>query len=95
VSRATVYRTLETLAERGLVVRVSHPGAAVRYDIKVHRHHHLVCELCGSITDFDNETLDGVELPDLTRAGFQAHDFSVHVRGVCKDCARDRERDKQ
>ncbi len=86
VSRATVYRTLETLAECGLLVRVCHPGAAARYDVNTQRHHHLVCDLCGSITDFEEPSLNGLSMPDLSTAGFRMRDFSVHVRGICENC---------
>jgi Fe2+ or Zn2+ uptake regulation protein len=86
ISRATVYRTLETLVEHGLIVRVCHPGAAARYDVRLARHHHLVCDRCGAIADFDAAALDGLALPDFRRAGFTVRDFSVHVRGTCKAC---------
>jgi Fe2+ or Zn2+ uptake regulation protein len=88
ISKATVYRTLEVLVERGLVVRVCHPGTAVRYDVKTRRHHHLVCDACGRIKDFEAAALDRLVLPDLGGTGFRMRDFSVHVRGLCEACAR-------
>ncbi|MEQ8764408.1 MAG: transcriptional repressor [Planctomycetota bacterium] len=87
VSRATVFRTLDLLVERGLLIRVCHPGAAARYDVKTRRHHHLVCDLCGRITDFDDAELDELALPDFDPAGFQVRDYSVHVRGLCHACS--------
>ena len=88
VSRATVYRTLETLAEHGLLTRVCHPGAVARYDVKTRRHHHLVCESCGSINDFEEGRLDRIKLPEFG-SDFEVHDFSVHVRGLCRTCSAD------
>jgi Fur family peroxide stress response transcriptional regulator len=88
ISRATVYRTLETLVENGLLVRVSHHGAATRYDIRTDRHHHMVCDQCGAMTDFDEPRLDALRLPDLARAGFAVRDYSVEVRGLCRKCRR-------
>jgi Fur family peroxide stress response transcriptional regulator len=88
ISRATVYRTLETLVENGLIVRVSHHGAATRYDIRTDRHHHLVCDQCGAMTDFDEPGLDALRLPDFARAGFAVRDYSVQVRGRCRKCSR-------
>ena len=88
ISRATVYRTLETLVSLGLVVRVCHPDAVARYDVKTDRHHHLICEVCGRISDFDDPSLDALELPDFARAGFRVRDYSIHVRGVCGTCRR-------
>lgn len=94
VSRATVYRTLETLVERGLMVRVLHPSASTRYDLKVHRHHHLVCDGCGAVADLDDPVLDAlpIAIPVETKdpAGFQMLDYSVSVRGLCATCAATR-----
>ena len=87
VSRATIYRTLDALVKRGLLVRVCHPGAAVRFDVKTHRHHHIVCDRCGAIADFEAPALDNLPLPNLARVGFRIRDFSVHVRGLCRKCA--------
>lgn len=89
ISRATVYRTLETLVAHGLLLRVCHHGAATRYDIRTDRHHHLVCDVCGEMTDFEEPTLDALSLPDFARAGFRVRDFSIHVRGLCKRCSRE------
>ena len=86
VSRATVYRMLENLVQHGLLVRVCHPGAAARYDVKLHRHHHVVCDVCGRITDVEAPALDGLRLPQPPE-GFRVRDFSVHIRGLCKRCA--------
>lgn len=88
VSRATVYRTLEAFVSNAIVVRVCHPGSAVRYDVRVDQHHHLVCDACGKITDFDEPALDALPLPSVTRLGFRVQGFSVHVRGLCRSCAR-------
>jgi Fur family peroxide stress response transcriptional regulator len=86
VSRGTTYRTLDTLVALGLVVKVSHPGSSARYDAKVDRHHHLICDRCGGMTDLDSDALDRVQLPELAGTGFHVRDFSVHVRGLCQRC---------
>ena len=86
LSRATVYRTLETLVELDLAARIAHPGAALRYDPKAWRHHHLVCEGCGAVLDVE---LPGLELPPLPKssaAGFVVRDWSVQFTGRCASC---------
>ena len=67
ISRGTVYRTLDTLARLRLIVRVSHPGSAARYDGHTERHHHLVCEECGAIRDLEDAGLDALEIPRTRR----------------------------
>jgi len=90
ISKATAYRTLDTLVELGLVVRVSHPGRGARYDAKTARHHHLVCDGCGAVADLESRQLDALALPDLEPTGFRSRDFSVHVLGFCRDCRKNR-----
>lgn len=88
ISKATAYRTLDKLVELGLVVRVNHPRSVGRYDAKTHRHHHLVCEGCGAVADFESPALDEMRLPDLAPRAFAMRDFSVYVRGLCQHCNR-------
>jgi len=87
VSKATVYRTLDTLVELGLAERVGHPGSSARYDALLERHHHLVCDACGKITDVHSPSLDQIRLPSVRASGFVVRDFSVHIRGLCEQCS--------
>lgn len=87
LSRATVYRTLETLVELGLAVRIAHPGWEVRYDPRVDQHHHLVCDACGAVDDWEAPALARLPLPPRS-CGFQATRYTVQFRGLCADCAR-------
>jgi len=92
VSRTTVYRVLEELAEMGLIGKACHPGKAVRYDRRTDLHHHLVCLRCNSITDISDPQLDAVRVPDTGKYGFKVSDFRVQVRGLCKQCRKREER---
>ena len=49
VSLGTIYRTLDILRGIGLVQMFSHGGSAARYEAALDKHHHLVCEKCGTI----------------------------------------------
>lgn len=94
ISRTTVYRTMETLLELGVIRRVHLTGATCRFDGKVRRHHHLVCMRCNKITDIDDESLDQLPLPRRKLQGFQLRDFSVQFSGICSDCQRSTKRRK-
>src|SRR5260370_29087589 len=50
-SRATVYNNLRSLAQAGLVREVLSEGKAARFDASLHRHHHFICEACGTVED--------------------------------------------
>lgn len=86
VSRATVYRTLESFVRLGLLGKSAHHGSARRYDKNTTRHHHLMCVCCERTVDLDQPSLDRLRLPDVRRTGFQILDYSVHFTGVCSAC---------
>jgi len=88
LSRTTVYRTLDTLLELGVIRRVHLTGATSRFDGKIHRHHHLVCILCNRIIDIEDESLDQVPLPRRKLQGFEVDDYSVQFSGTCSDCRK-------
>src|SRR5260370_40866867 len=52
-SRATVYNSLRALIEANLVREVILEGSAARFDAKVHRHHHFICDRSGCVEDID------------------------------------------
>ena len=86
VGLASVYRTLELLADLGLAARV-HGGRAVRYDPRIDPHHHLVCDACGAVVDLDAE-VDLQPALELVRAsGAVPARAEVLVRGRCAACA--------
>lgn len=86
LSLATVYKTLQTLHEMGMVARVDSPAAQARYDAIVETHHHAVCTACGRIEDLFDPRLD--RLPEPKAAGFKIEGHSVHFHGLCAKCAR-------
>lgn len=51
ISRATVYRNLNLLAERGELAHVAVPNGADRYELRCDPHYHLCCSQCGKIFD--------------------------------------------
>jgi Fur family peroxide stress response transcriptional regulator len=88
LSLATVYKTLQTLHELGMVARVASPTARARYDAIVETHHHAVCAGCGKIEDLFDPRLDA--LPPPKTAGFKIAGHSVHFHGLCAKCAKAR-----
>ncbi len=89
VSRATVYRTLESLARMRAILKVGHGGSAVRYDGRIAMHHHLVCLRCNAIIDIAGAGLDATSLPDTAAFGFVVKDFRVQLSGLCRRCKSD------
>lgn len=91
ISRATVYRTLNSLVELGAIGRAHQLGAATRFDANAGHHHHLVCVQCNRVTDYMDARLDDLPLPDISGSGFRTTDYSIHFTGLCPDCQAGRE----
>ena len=51
ISFNTVYKTLETFCEKGLVLKVNPLHEAARYDGETSHHAHLICRRCRHIID--------------------------------------------
>ncbi|MGO9108433.1 MAG: Fur family transcriptional regulator [Thermoguttaceae bacterium] len=86
ISRTTVYRVLDTLANMGVIRRLHHAGVSSRFDGKMHRHHHLICKKCLKVTDLEDRTLNRLRVSHVNSEGFEIEDFSVHLIGICSAC---------
>lgn len=101
VSIATLYQNLQALSRHGLIKRIVGPDGAVRYDVNLAPHHHLVCERCGRLVDVGlSGPLDvrpvllsrhGLEQEpplDAAGAGWRIQGAQVEFRGTCPDCSQ-------
>jgi len=88
ISLATVYKTLHTFIESGLVRELSLHHGSLRVDTKLYPHHHLVCTGCKAVMDLDEESLRPATLVGKIPKGFRVQRMSVEVHGLCADCAR-------
>lgn len=90
IGLATVYRTLQLLSELSLIDKLNLDDGIVRYEIgemeAKHRHHHLICESCGSVVGVKDDMLDVLEEEFLVKYGFRVKDHVVKFYGVCKSC---------
>ncbi len=82
VGIVTVYRTLDLLSELGVVRRLD-LGDGPRYELAEDHHHHMVCESCGDVSEFDECPLGPIRLP---ASGFEVRSHSVEVYGRCAAC---------
>ena len=92
ISLDTIYRTLSTFAELGLIMRVPVTGDQGRFDAVTGPHHHFFCSSCNAIYDFTWDDFDCLELPDNSQSLGKALDRRVVVRGICEACLTQKER---
>ena len=93
VSLDTVYRTLWLLLDLGLINALGPSRERVRFDANTEVHHHFVCRQCGVIHDFTSPELDGVQIPEAIRDLGQGEKMHIEVRGLCRDCLKDKASD--
>lgn len=89
--RVTVYRTLKTFLDKGLVHKVLDDGGSLKYalctdncsnDAHHHDHVHFKCTRCGQTNCIDDVEVPPVKLP----AGYKATEINLLIQGVCKQC---------
>ena len=84
VGLVTLYRALDLLGELGIVRRLD-LGDGARYELARDHHHHMICESCGDISEFDECPLDPELLPPKS-ADFKIRAHSLEVYGRCGAC---------
>lgn len=88
VSLDTVYRTLSTLVNHGLINRIETKESLARFEVAGVGHHHLICRCCGQIMDFQWPLIDETSLPDEIRKWGRIDQKSVVVYGICQACLK-------
>jgi Fur family peroxide stress response transcriptional regulator len=88
IGLATVYNTLRTMTERGLVSELPF-SSAMRFDANLTPHANLVCRNCGRIEDveFVPEHQDAMLRHLAQAAGFAPEGQRFDVYGLCRSCA--------
>jgi Fur family peroxide stress response transcriptional regulator len=87
MSLDTVYRTLSTFEQHGLISRVQTVESHARYEVRLRHHHHLICSVCNEIMDFQWEQFDRTNLPrDISEWG-TINNKQVVAYGVCSRCS--------
>jgi Fur family peroxide stress response transcriptional regulator len=92
ISLDTVYRTLTTFENSGIISKMSVSDSRGRYDSNLVPHHHLVCTRCKSIVDFYWPTFETIRVPSEAKKWGNIHSKQVEMRGICGDCLK---RDKK
>ena len=85
VSIDTVYRTLTSLEELGLIFRVDNQLPKARFDADLTPHHHFLCTKCNEVFDIFPENYN-IEIPPEANEIGVIKDANLQIRGVCKKC---------
>ena len=89
--RVTIYRTLTSFEESGLVHRIVNESGVGNYALCVdacdsdhhHDHHlHLECDNCGKVYCLDEVVIPEIQIP----AHYKAHGLKITTHGLCSSC---------
>ncbi len=86
ISFNTVYKTLETFCQLGLIMKVNPLHEVARYDGNTTPHTHLICTRCHQVEDLYWDWPKEIPLPDLRSSGFQVESVAVQLFGLCRRC---------
>ncbi len=89
LSMSTVYATIDTLLEHGLIRQVTGRSGRLRVDGTPLDHDHAVCRNCGSVFDIDRRVIERptqpLELPD----GLRVTNLYIEYEVICRNCGGD------
>jgi Fur family ferric uptake transcriptional regulator len=90
--RVTLYRTLHSFTEKGVIHQIPDYSGSARYGIcfntctaEAHHHNHIhfKCNHCGQLECLDSEILlPTVDLPEH----YEIEEYDVVINGVCAEC---------
>jgi Fur family ferric uptake transcriptional regulator len=87
INRSTVYRTLEMLTKEGVLTVTDLGQGPVSYELNTGEpHHHLVCQNCGQIEEFDHALLQSLQQALKRKYQFKARLDHMAIFGLCSKC---------
>jgi Fur family ferric uptake transcriptional regulator len=88
IGLVTIYRTLEILIEMGLICEMHAGGSCRSYLMRSpsEHHHHLICSDCGTVIDFTNCDLGGLERRLAKETNFKINGHLLEFLGQCRKC---------
>lgn len=91
IDRVTIYRTLTTFEEKGLIHKAYDGGEAIKYAIckdhcEAHDHNddhlHFNCLNCGKTYCLEGYPVPDIDIPN----GFQVSELYLFAKGTCEEC---------
>jgi Fe2+ or Zn2+ uptake regulation protein len=88
LSKTTIYNTLKTLTEKGLVFPLMIEDNEVRYDADISFHGHFKCLTCGALYDIDLEQFNIEKKMNVNKKinGHLITEKHIYLKGLCKKC---------
>ena len=88
ISFATVYNSLRFLKQEGLIGEIRFGTDAARYDRKLTRHDHALCNKCGKLVDLELSIPVALIEEASALSKFNAESIELTLRGLCPECCK-------
>jgi Fur family ferric uptake transcriptional regulator len=86
INFSTVYRNLNMMEEKGLVIKLDFNDGKSRYELKERHHHHIICVNCRKTYQLPTCPLDNLEEKLTRESGYKISAHKLEVYGYCPDC---------
>jgi Fur family ferric uptake transcriptional regulator len=88
ISRATVYRTLQWMADAGIARKVDFGEGRFRFEHSYRhpRHFHLICKTCNQSSEFLSSDIEAFMEEVASARHFATNHSVVQIYGTCEDC---------
>lgn len=93
---ATIYRTLNLLENKGIVVRRDFDSETSSYEFIINQseHNHLICKKCGKVIEIPDLLPDNFKEIIFEEKKFHCIAHSTKIYGYCQDCQQDLREEK-
>ncbi|MCX6350563.1 MAG: transcriptional repressor [Bacteroidetes bacterium] len=84
ISLGTVYKTLDSLSEKGLIKKVKTGAGIQRFDARHENHHHLFCQKTQKIIDYTDPELEQLIASYFQKKkiqNFEVSGFELNING--------------
>lgn len=88
ISKGTVYRNLNQLADSGEIRKMEIPSCPDHFDHCCHEHYHIRCLKCGRVFDIDMDYISDLEKSVKYAYGFAIKGYDLVFKGICPDCSQ-------
>lgn len=92
IALGTVYRNLGRLCEDKEIRLINVKGFSDCYDKNINPHGHLICDMCGSVTDFPFKDI-GPMIESILK--IKLISYEIHAHYICPACSAMAERDNK
>ena len=88
MSRATIYKTLKTLIELGVVIELNVGEDNFRYDANTSQHPHIICLSCGRVDDIENADFNFLDDEAKKYTDYKIDTHQLYFYGICPECQK-------